>query len=224
MMPNRKAAFRRMHEKHFDAIARYCLRRLPAIDAHDATSEVSLLAWSKFSSISDADETLLWLYGIARNVVRNLQRLGRRSARLRARVGSESSYPAPAPEVQIIRHEENAMILAALARFRPDDREVIHARRPFIPDGDHYAAVEGLPPVVPMRVAGFIVDPFWPRAHRTAPGGDARLARLQAHPARRGDSAPRRRRGRQGIRNQNPHLRRPTPRRHPVAVGADPSP
>lgn len=128
MMPDRKAAFRRMHEQHFDAIARYCLRRLSTADAHDATSEVFLVAWRKFSSISDADETLLWLYGIARNVVRNLQRSGRRSARLRARVGSEPSYPAPALDVQIIRHEEDAMILAALARLRPDDQEVIRLR------------------------------------------------------------------------------------------------
>ena len=77
--PTTNAKFRRIYDEHFEAVTRYCLRRLPVADVNDATAEVFLVAWSKIDRVPDGGESLPWLYGVARNVVRNSVRSARRS-------------------------------------------------------------------------------------------------------------------------------------------------
>ena len=90
--PN-QADFKVLYDRHFDAVARYCLRRLPEHIAQDATSEVFLTAWRRFDSIPPDDEALPWLYGVARNVVRNTSRSQRRSMRLSSKFKAQPHDP-----------------------------------------------------------------------------------------------------------------------------------
>lgn len=65
--PGQEPKFRAIYDHHFDQIARYCLRRLREAEAHDAVSEVFLVAWRELDDVPTSDETLPWLYGVARN-------------------------------------------------------------------------------------------------------------------------------------------------------------
>ncbi|MCL1588801.1 MAG: sigma-70 family RNA polymerase sigma factor [Actinomycetia bacterium] len=123
-----EAEFRVMYKQYFDPVARYCLRRLPEHSAQDAVSDVFLTAWRRFDSIPPGDQSLPWLYGIAKNVVRNINRSGRRSMRLSAKVKAQAHYPEPSPDVQVIRKEQDDELVAALLTLKADDQEVLRLR------------------------------------------------------------------------------------------------
>jgi RNA polymerase sigma-70 factor (ECF subfamily) len=123
-----EADFRVMYNRHFEAVARYCLRRLPEPLAHDAVSEVFLTAWRRFETVPAGDDSLPWLYGVARNVVRNAGRSQRRSLRLAARMKAQPRYAEPSPEMQIVRLEQDTELLAALDKLSPADQEVLRLR------------------------------------------------------------------------------------------------
>ncbi len=125
--PN-EAEFKVIYDRHFDSIARYCLRRLPEHIAQDAASEVFLTAWRRFDSMPIGEESLPWLYGVARNVVRNVSRSHRRSLRLVAKSKAQPHYPEPSPELQIVRNEQDAELVTALESLKSDDQEVLRLR------------------------------------------------------------------------------------------------
>ena len=76
--PRTDAKFRRIYDGYLVAIPSYCLRRLPTSDANDAVAEAFLVVWRRIDDVPDGDEASLWLYGIAHNVVRNVDRAARR--------------------------------------------------------------------------------------------------------------------------------------------------
>ncbi|MDJ0665316.1 MAG: sigma-70 family RNA polymerase sigma factor [Acidimicrobiia bacterium] len=136
------AEFRGAYDRHVAAIRRYCQRRLPRPDVDDATAEVFLVAWRRVDRMPGGDETLLWLYGVARNVVRNQQRTARRAQRLRSRV----QLASPGGEdtaTQVIRRIEDQEVLDALGGLRPSDQEILRL-----------AAWEGLKPAAIGQVLG----------------------------------------------------------------------
>ena len=126
--PTTDARFRRIFDEHFDAITRYCLRRLPVADANDAAAEVFLVAWRRIDRVPAGDGALPWLYGVARNVVRNLDRSSRRSGRLVVKLRSLAPRSDPGPEPQVIRRQEDAELVAALNSLKAGDQEVLRLR------------------------------------------------------------------------------------------------
>jgi RNA polymerase sigma-70 factor (ECF subfamily) len=127
--------FHDIYGAHSNAIHRYCYRRLSPSEADDATADVFLVVWRRIDRAPSGEETLLWLYGIARNVVRNYQRSGRRIAKLRSRLAGTAAPRASDASVQVIRRIDDQEILEALARLRPADQEILRL-----------AAWEGLKP------------------------------------------------------------------------------
>lgn len=123
--PKSDAAFRTVYDRCFPAIRSYCLRRLPPGDANDAIAEVFLVAWRRIDDAPPIEEAQLWLYGIARNVIRNSQRADRRRLRLRSRAQGVCATSAPDPETIVVRRSEDAEVLRALGALRPTDREVL---------------------------------------------------------------------------------------------------
>lgn len=72
--------FEFIYRRHGELIYRYCLRRLrdPAL-AEDACSSVFIEAWRRRDVLDVGDRAgLPWLYGVARNVLRNQRRALRR--------------------------------------------------------------------------------------------------------------------------------------------------
>lgn len=124
--PAHDAEFRRMYDEHFAEIRSYCLRRLPTADANDAVSEVFLVAWRKRNDIPETP--LPWLYGVARNVIRNTSRATRRQSRITNRLAAEPTYPEPGTDVPVVRHEDDQAVLDALATLSAQDQEVLRLR------------------------------------------------------------------------------------------------
>ena len=126
--PEHRERFRRVFDDHYDDLLRYCLRRLSRADANDAVAEVFTVVWRKVDQLPEGDEARLWLYAIARNIVRNSQRSARRAGLLRRRIGALASQPVPAVESAIIRGEEARLIVDAMATLSPGDQEVLRLR------------------------------------------------------------------------------------------------
>ena len=117
-----------MFTAHRDAVWAYCYRRLPRDDVQDAVAEVFLVAWRRVDQAPEGEETLLWLYGVARNVVRNFRRSSTRNLRLRVKIGAAVQSDDPTPEVQVIRRAEDRELLAAVDRLKPLEQELLRLR------------------------------------------------------------------------------------------------
>jgi RNA polymerase sigma-70 factor (ECF subfamily) len=120
--------FRALFDSHHRALHAYCLRRLGVDDANEAVSEIFLVALRRPERIPSHDEALLWLYGVARNVVRNHQRGSRRRTALELRHGGLAAEQADGPEVLVIRNETEKEVLAAIETLRPDDQELVRLK------------------------------------------------------------------------------------------------
>ena len=118
----------RLFADHHEAIRRYCRRRLDGDAAEDAAADVFVVAWRRIDDVPDGEGSLLWLYGVARNVVARSRRSSRRRSRLSAKVLSLGVAPAEPPETVVIRSEDERHLLEALWRLRPDDQEVLRLK------------------------------------------------------------------------------------------------
>lgn len=123
--PDKHEVFRRLYDAHHRAIQMYCARRLPIGDANEAAAETFTVAWRRIDSVPAGDEARLWLFGVARNVVRNAQRGGRRRGRLVAKAASVSDVAAPPPESIVVRRAEDRMVDVSLAALSASDQEVL---------------------------------------------------------------------------------------------------
>jgi RNA polymerase sigma-70 factor (ECF subfamily) len=94
-------------------------------DADEAASEIFLVAWRRSDRLPADDEARLWLYGVARNVVRNWERSGRRRLRLAAKTASLAQPSQDGPEVHVIRNEEHREVIEAIATLSHRDQEVV---------------------------------------------------------------------------------------------------
>ena len=126
--PSTDERFRSLYAAHHKELHAYCLRRLPVEDANEAASEIFLVAWRRFDAVPQDDEALLWLYGVARNVVRNWQRSGRRQLKLVAKSGATSTQSVEGPEVHVVRNEEHKEVNAAIDTLRELDQEVVRLK------------------------------------------------------------------------------------------------
>ena len=122
---SRDALFGRLFDSHRDALRLYCFRRLGHDQADDAVAEVFVVAWRKIDEAPAGDEARLWLYGIARNVVRNARRSQVRWHRLNVRLGSLGSYPEPGPEPQVVQRAQDRELLTAVTRLPSMEQELI---------------------------------------------------------------------------------------------------
>jgi RNA polymerase sigma-70 factor (ECF subfamily) len=118
-----KDVFQSIYHAHFSAIAGYARRRLSPQDAEDAVSEIFLVAWRRLRDIPSEAFTLPWLYEVARRVVSQGRRSGRRRDRLLARLSLERRGLEAEPEAQALA--EDPAVHLALARLRPNDRELL---------------------------------------------------------------------------------------------------
>jgi len=123
--PRTDAKFRRIYDEHFLAIRSYCLRRLPASEVNDAVAEVFVVLWRRIDDAPEGDDAPLWLYGVARNVVRNAHRSARRRTRLKGKLGPLHRTIEPDPEMLVVRRSADTAMLEALAELRQTDREIL---------------------------------------------------------------------------------------------------
>lgn len=166
--PSRDVRFCRLFDAHRVAVQAYCFRRLGAEEANDAVAEVFLVAWRKIEVAPTDDETLWWLYGIARNVVRNARRSQVRWQRLKIRLGSVDDSVEPGPEVQVVQRAEDRELLTAVDQLTPLEQELLRLRN-----------WEELPSSAIATVTGLSVRAVETRLTRIR----KKLARLMEHPS-----------------------------------------
>jgi RNA polymerase sigma-70 factor (ECF subfamily) len=116
---------RNLYENHGGDLRAYLQRRLGPEDSEDALAEVFATAWRRISGIPSGDEARFWLYGVARNVVRNANRSERRRTRLSVKlIGNADPAPSGPAETAVIRSEHDE-VLAALSTLRAGDQEIL---------------------------------------------------------------------------------------------------
>ncbi len=155
LVPGGEAEFRSLYDRHYDAIHSYFLRRSGTASAQDLTAEVFLVAWRRINDVPRGEETLLWLYGAAANVAAHQRRSMARGARLETRLRSVPTNGTNRPEPLVVRRAEYDQVLAATARLRPADQEILRL-----------AAWEELPHDQISRLLGCSVAAVDQRLHR----------------------------------------------------------
>jgi RNA polymerase sigma factor (sigma-70 family) len=123
--PADEERFHDLYVRHHPAIIAYFTRRIGSQDAADAADDVFAVAWRRFPSVPDGDDALLWLYGVARNVLSHRRRGARRHNRLLARMASVGQPDLLGPEPEVLRGLEGQQVVKALASLRPNDQELL---------------------------------------------------------------------------------------------------
>jgi RNA polymerase sigma-70 factor (ECF subfamily) len=117
--------FRAAYQAHTRALLGYALRRTatPA-DAADVVAETMLTAWRRLDVVPEEPETILWLYGVARNVIANGDRTQRRQRRLAEKLRSQLDDALQAPTV--VDPALAAQVAAAMkSQLTPVEHEVL---------------------------------------------------------------------------------------------------
>jgi RNA polymerase sigma-70 factor (ECF subfamily) len=116
----REEIFEEIYQAHYDAMARYALRRTQSPDdAVDVIGETFLTAWRRLDDVPEGEGTRLWLYGVARRVLANHRRGAARRELLVTRLRGEFAEAAPD------RPPETGAVRAAFGRLSADDRELL---------------------------------------------------------------------------------------------------
>lgn len=115
--------FERLYEAELVALVGYVARRVERpSDAADVVAEVFVTAWRRLADVPDGDEARLWLYGVARWMLRNHRRAAVRRDRLTDRLRGELR---PADEIVARRTDRFDEVAVAMNRLSPDDRELL---------------------------------------------------------------------------------------------------
>lgn len=131
-----REAMARIVDRHYDAVFRFCARRIGVDLAEDAAQETFLTAQRKLKSFQGASSLSTWLFGIAHNHCRNLARK-RKTEMLGAWVSLEGFDAASDPHLNGVvdrggsgPHFESQLIdrealRVALSSLSADHREVV---------------------------------------------------------------------------------------------------
>jgi RNA polymerase sigma factor (sigma-70 family) len=121
--------FEQLFRDHSEAIYRFCLRHARDHElAEDARSTVFTEAWRRRSEVDLVGQAPRpWLYGVARNVLRNQWRSDRRHASALRRVpGPRADFDSVEEIAERADAATNATLaLALLGRLSPGEREVV---------------------------------------------------------------------------------------------------
>ena len=118
------ARFCSLFLSHYDDVLGYCVRRSTFSEAEDAVSEVFAIAWRRIDDL-EWDTAAPWLFGIARGVLSNQRRSASRRLRLTRKVGSMGDGHVEAPDVAVIRREQDQQVVDVLEGLRETDSEIL---------------------------------------------------------------------------------------------------
>jgi RNA polymerase sigma-70 factor (ECF subfamily) len=122
------AAFLELYERYFERVlgyARVSLRDTAA--SEDVTSEVFLTALGRLDSYRGDGSFAAWLFGIARNAVRDAHR-ARRTATAKGALLAVMANAVPRPEEDILAAERTVDLAGALALLGADERQLLALR------------------------------------------------------------------------------------------------
>lgn len=119
-------SFEELFERSFHDIWRFIRRRVESkVDADDVASEVFAIAWRRRSELPPGDERRLWLFGVARNAIRNHHRSTLRQRRVSAQL-VRMSGPDDAGRVELGERDDDLWV--ALSRLTDAERDLLLMR------------------------------------------------------------------------------------------------
>ena len=120
-----EAGFDRLVERYQSQILAYCLRRTSANDADDAAADVFAVAWRRRADLPSGSDALPWLYGVARNVVKDHWRGSRRRRNLVTKISGRRDPGPRSPEDVVVEQDDYRTVRAALDGLSELDQEVL---------------------------------------------------------------------------------------------------
>jgi RNA polymerase sigma factor (sigma-70 family) len=122
-VPSSEDRFRAIFTVNARPLLAYALRRTTSpADAADVVADTMLVAWRRIDEVPAADETRLWLYGVARRMMAN----GRRGEQRRERLAASLAQFVERAVVDAIEPVvTNDALEKALASLQPRDAEII---------------------------------------------------------------------------------------------------
>ena len=113
-----------LFESHHAELLAYCIRRIGPTDADDVVSDVFAVALRRRDEI-EWETARPWLYGIARGVIANRWRTNRRQRNLREKLSGLVGESPDAPDVYVVRRDEDNEVMGALEKLPAFDREIL---------------------------------------------------------------------------------------------------
>lgn len=113
----RRARFEAIFDETYEALLAYARRRNGA-EADDVVAETFTVAWRRLDDVPS--DSLPWLYGVARKVISEQRRTGRRRDALVQRIRAEAGTRDQGGGTS-----QRRPVLAALARLGAQDREAV---------------------------------------------------------------------------------------------------
>jgi RNA polymerase sigma-70 factor (ECF subfamily) len=131
--------FGEVYRRHADSVFRYCLSQLrDRCTAEDVAADVFASAFAAYPRVRlEGDGVRPWLFRMARNAVIDQQRRVRTGVRLLEMLRG-ARRPAPDVESMAASRQELRDLLAAMARMRPRDRQLVGLR---VAGGLRYAEI-----------------------------------------------------------------------------------
>jgi RNA polymerase sigma-70 factor, ECF subfamily len=121
---DKQPLFDPLFRAHYDAVWRYCLRRLGPTDADDAAAEVFAVAWRRLDDMPADERSRAWLYGVAYRVVGKGYRSRRRQRHLARRLEA-TAVPGVDPDPAPPESRRVGLLLRALEGLSADDKEIL---------------------------------------------------------------------------------------------------
>jgi RNA polymerase sigma factor (sigma-70 family) len=120
---DRRERFEAVYLDLYESICGYTLRRVPnPEDAAEAVAETFATLWRRFDRCPQGDELRPWLFGVARRVIANQRRSGRRRTALGERLAASfdrAAFDAVEPPA------ETSAVARAFAALNEADRELL---------------------------------------------------------------------------------------------------
>lgn len=126
--PSRNDEFMRLFEAYRQSVWSYCHRRIRPDDVPDAVAEVFTIVWRKLDRVPSGALELPWIYGVARNVLRNARRSTGRREKLQKRLLHVTQSTEPAADVHVERRLAEQELLRAVDSLKPIERELLRLR------------------------------------------------------------------------------------------------
>jgi RNA polymerase sigma factor (sigma-70 family) len=113
--------FRTLYRSTFSDIYAYTTRALASDQSEidDVVAEVYLVAWRRIDELPQSPQDRLWLFGVARNVLRNTKRNTNRRLLLVDRMRRQPQLPVGSSD------PSDVDVTDALRRLSPNEREVM---------------------------------------------------------------------------------------------------
>ena len=142
-MTSRESTFIALYESHYDEVHAFCARRVGWHDAGDATADTFAVAWRRIDELPN-EMTRAWVFGVARNIIRNQWRSNGRRQRLTERLKQIRDGNRLEPEGIVLRKSVDAAVLEALDKLRPADAEILRLAAWEELSGPEIAAILGI--------------------------------------------------------------------------------